>query len=174
MQPVITAHAICTAHLPAAVERTKALRVTIKRAMQEAAEDLSTNEHVSRLHDMLRPHLLRRVKRDVLTQLPPKREQIVRVELSQKQKEYYKSILVKKFPTLANRGGGGGTGALTNVMMELRKCCNHPALFDDDLDASVDAMDADELVAVSGKLQLLDRMMPLFRERVRDAPSCFL
>jgi SNF2 family DNA or RNA helicase len=37
---------------------------------------------VSTLHSLLEPHLLRRLKRDVLRQLPPKQEQIIRVELS--------------------------------------------------------------------------------------------
>jgi len=37
---------------------------------------------VSNLHDLLAPHLLRRLKKDVLRKLPPKQEQIVRVELS--------------------------------------------------------------------------------------------
>lgn len=42
---------------------------------------------VERLHTLLRPHLLRRMKADVLRQLPPKREQIVAVELSAAQKQ---------------------------------------------------------------------------------------
>jgi SNF2 family DNA or RNA helicase len=41
------------------------------------------------------------MKRDVLKQLPPKREQIVRVELSPLQKEYYRAILTKNFKNLA-------------------------------------------------------------------------
>jgi SNF2 family DNA or RNA helicase len=56
---------------------------------------------VSTLHEQLKPHLLRRMKRDVLKQLPPKREQIVRVELSPLQKEYYRAILTKNFKNLA-------------------------------------------------------------------------
>ena len=43
---------------------------------------------VAELHSRLKPHLLRRVKKDVLKQLPPKMEQIVRVELSTKQREW--------------------------------------------------------------------------------------
>jgi SNF2 family DNA or RNA helicase len=37
---------------------------------------------VSKLHQLLSPHLLRRLKKDVLKQLPPKLELIVRVVLS--------------------------------------------------------------------------------------------
>ena len=134
--------------------------------MQETFSDLSQQEQVAELHGMLREHLLRRVKKDVLTQMPPKREQIVRVELSKQQKRYYKDILVKKFPTLSGKAGSG-TGALNNVMMELRKCCNHPIFFEEDPDLAAEQADTGELVAASGKLELLDRMMPLFKERVR-------
>ncbi len=44
---------------------------------------------------MLAPHLLRRLKKDVLKSLPPKLEQIVRVELSAEQRELYRSLLTK-------------------------------------------------------------------------------
>jgi len=51
---------------------------------------------------LLSPHLLRRLKKDVLKQLPPKKEQIVRVELSPLQKDWYRGILTKNFPNLTN------------------------------------------------------------------------
>ena len=60
---------------------------------------------VARLHALLAPHLLRRVKRDVLKQLPPKREQIIRVELSAAQKALYKAILTRNLPTLSGKEG---------------------------------------------------------------------
>ena len=54
---------------------------------------------------MLGPHLLRRLKRDVLKQLPPKREQIVRVELAPLQKDLYRGILARNLPTLVGKDG---------------------------------------------------------------------
>ena len=48
--------------------------------------DISKEEQVKRLHDLLGPHLLRRLKADVLKGMPSKSEFIVRVELSQLQK----------------------------------------------------------------------------------------
>lgn len=139
--------------------------------MQEAFSDLSQEGQVQELHGLLREHILRRVKKDVLTQMPPKREQIVRVEMSAQQREFYKQILVRQFPVL--RGGGAkSAGPLKNVMMELRKCCNHPVLFDDRGDA-LDATPVEELVAASGKLQLLDRMMPVMKQRVRPSRLVF-
>lgn len=45
------------------------------------------------------------VKKDVMKELPPKRELILRVELSSKQKEYYKAILTRNYQILTRRGG---------------------------------------------------------------------
>lgn len=55
---------------------------------------------VEELHGLLRPHLLRRLKADVLGSLPPKKEQIVRVELAAPQRALYKSLLTNSYQTL--------------------------------------------------------------------------
>lgn len=74
---------------------------------------------------MLGPHMLRRLKADVLKNMPTKSEFIVRVELSPMQKKYYKYILTRNYEAL-NPKSGGQTVSLLNVMMDLKKCCNHP------------------------------------------------
>ena len=59
------------------------------RNLQEFLEnfaDISKENQILRLHEMLGPHLLRRLKADVLKKMPSKREFIVRVELSPMQK----------------------------------------------------------------------------------------
>ena len=48
--------------------------------------DISKEQQVSRLHEMLAPHMLRRLKIDVMKDLPDKKELIVRIELSTMQK----------------------------------------------------------------------------------------
>lgn len=48
--------------------------------------DIAKEDQVKKLHDMLGPHLLRRLKADVLKGMPSKSEFIVRVELSPMQK----------------------------------------------------------------------------------------
>lgn len=53
---------------------------------QEEFEDISKEDQVAKLHDLLAPHLLRRLKADVLKNIPPKRELIVRVDLAPMQK----------------------------------------------------------------------------------------
>jgi chromodomain-helicase-DNA-binding protein 4 len=156
-------------------EGTEGTGNNVELLLQETFADLTQNEHVQKLHAMLREHILRRIKKDVLTQMPPKREQIVRVELSDQQRDFYKQILVKQFPTLSGRHSAAG-GMLKNVMMELRKCCNHPILFSKEEEA-LDRANVGDLVSASGKLQLLDRMMPCMKAQVPllcvcPAPAC--
>ncbi|MEQ2187527.1 hypothetical protein GOODEAATRI_005632, partial [Goodea atripinnis] len=43
-------------------------------------------------------------------------------------KKYYKFILTRNFEALNTRGGGNQV-SLLNVVMDLKKCCNHPYLF---------------------------------------------
>ncbi len=59
---------------------------------------------MSGLHGVLRPHLLRRVIKDVERSLPPKNERILRVDMTPLQKQYYKWILTRNFKEL-NKGG---------------------------------------------------------------------
>jgi SNF2 family DNA or RNA helicase len=58
---------------------------------------------VSQLHAALKPHLLRRVIKDVEKSLPPKNERILRVEMTPLQRQYYKWILSRNFKEL-NKG----------------------------------------------------------------------
>ncbi|MEJ1270657.1 chromodomain helicase DNA binding protein 1 [Cricetulus griseus] len=76
------------------------------------------------LHKVLEPFLLRRVKKDVEKSLPAKVEQILRVEMSALQKQYYKWILTRNYKALA-KGTRGSTSGFLNIVMELKKCCNH-------------------------------------------------
>lgn len=95
---------------------------------QNEFADISKEDQVKKLHEMLGPHMLRRLKADVLKNMPSKSEFIVRVELSPMQKKYYKYILTRNFEAL-NPKGGGQQVSLLNIMMDLKKCCNHPYLF---------------------------------------------
>ena len=85
----------------------------------------------------------------------------------------YKTILTKNFTALAALGGKGAAGVskLRNLVMELRKCCNHPYLFTGGAppgghkpdERPEEALAA--LIAASGKLALLDKMMARLRAR---------
>ncbi|XP_043696234.1 CHD3-type chromatin-remodeling factor PICKLE [Telopea speciosissima] len=131
---------------------------------QEEFKDINQEEQIARLHKMLAPHLLRRVKKDVMKDLPPKKELILRVELSSKQKEYYKAILTRNYQILTRKGGA--QISLINVVMELRKLCCHAYMLEG---VEPEIEDSDEayrqLLDSSGKLQLLDKMMVKLKEQ---------
>ena len=64
------------------------------------AESAVSFMQLSALHGELRPHLLRRVIKDVERSLPPKNERILRVAMTPLQKQYYKFILTRNFKEL--------------------------------------------------------------------------
>ncbi|KAL6735240.1 hypothetical protein Aduo_005699 [Ancylostoma duodenale] len=124
--------------------------------------EISKEDQIQKLHSLLGPHMLRRLKADVLTGMPSKSELIVRVELSPLQKKYYKNILTRNFDAL-NVKNGGSQMSLINIIMELKKCCNHPYLF---LKASLEApklkngmYEGTQLIKNAGKFVLLQKMM---------------
>ena len=87
-----------------------------------------SSEKVARLQDILRRYLLRREKADVAKSLPRKTEIIIDVELTVSQKQWYRAILEKNRKFLNKDIDRGSLPSLMNVMMQLRKCCNHPQL----------------------------------------------
>uniref|UniRef100_A0A8C3B3W3 Snf2-related CREBBP activator protein n=1 Tax=Cyclopterus lumpus TaxID=8103 RepID=A0A8C3B3W3_CYCLU len=83
---------------------------------------------VKRLHKVLRPFLLRRIKIDVEKQMPKKYEHVVRCRLSKRQRFLYDDFMAQASTreTLAS----GHFMSVINILMQLRKVCNHPNLFD--------------------------------------------
>ena len=128
--------------------------------------DLAKDDQVRRLHELLGPHLLRRLKADVLKGMPSKSEFIVRVDLAPMQKKFYKWILTRNFEAL-NTKGGGQQVSLINIMMDLKKCCNHPYLFpvaaQEAPIAPSGAYECSALTKASGKLVVLQKMLKKLR-----------
>jgi helicase SWR1 len=84
---------------------------------------------ISKLHKVLRPYLLRRLKADVEKQMPAKYEHVEFCRLSKRQRELYDGFLSRSETrdTLAS----GNYLSIINCLMQLRKVCNHPDLFVD-------------------------------------------
>ena len=129
------------------------------------------NQTVTKLHDILRPFLLRRIKSDVLSEMPPKKEVIVYSGMSRLQQGYADMIekgilrdeLIKQGIEL------GKTLSQTNKMMNHRKNINHPFVFGEPMDPAAGVYIGNAhpqlLVRASGKFALLDRMLDrLFRD----------
>lgn len=124
---------------------------------------------ISKLHLILRPFLLRRLKEDVEKSLPLKKEIILYAPMSDQQKEFHEFLLTK---TLAKhleenvRSPGATTKAnMNNVLMQLRKNCNHPDLLTSQFETDVNFPPIEKLVKQCGKLKLLDRLLVHLRER---------
>ncbi|KAJ3622532.1 hypothetical protein MTP99_003037 [Tenebrio molitor] len=87
------------------------------------------NENIiKRLHKVLRPFLLRRLKSEVEKQMPKKYEHVIMCRLSKRQRFLYDDYMsrAKTRETLAS----GNLLSVINVLMQLRKVCNHPNLFE--------------------------------------------
>lgn len=118
---------------------------------------------IGQLHKLLRPFMLRRLKVDVEKSLPPKSETILFTGMSVVQKALYKQILLRDIDTI-NGGANGSRTAVLNIVMQLRKCCNHPYLFPGVEDRMEDPMGG-HLYLNCGKMVLLDKLLIKMFER---------
>uniref|UniRef100_A0A669CGJ5 Chromodomain helicase DNA binding protein 1-like n=1 Tax=Oreochromis niloticus TaxID=8128 RepID=A0A669CGJ5_ORENI len=107
------------------------------------------------LQSILEPFLLRRVKSQVAVDLPKKTELVVYHGMSALQKKYYKAVLMKDLEAFGN--DQGSKTRLLNILMNLRKCVDHPYLFDG-VEPEPFEM-GEHLIEASGKLCLLDSML---------------
>ncbi|RCI05867.1 swr1 complex component [Rhizopus stolonifer] len=96
---------------------------------QEYGVDEESKAAIQKLHTVLRPYLLRRLKLDVEKQMPEKHEHIVYCRLSKRQRFLYDDFMSrgKTKETLAS----GNFLSIINCLMQLRKVCNHPDLFEE-------------------------------------------
>lgn len=124
---------------------------------QGKEEDEETT--VQQLHKVLRPFLLRRVKSDVEKSLLPKKEVNLYVGMSEMQVKWYQKILEKDIDAVNGAGGKKESKTrLLNIVMQLRKCCNHPYLFEGAEPGPPYTTD-EHLVFNSAKLVILDKLL---------------
>ncbi|ODV84268.1 hypothetical protein CANARDRAFT_179611, partial [[Candida] arabinofermentans NRRL YB-2248] len=121
---------------------------------------------IRRLHKVLRPFLLRRLKKDVEKSLPNKVEKVIKCKKSALQSKLYHQML--KYNQLfigdSENKAPVGIKGMNNKLMQLRKICNHPFVFPaiEDLINPTHANNED-IWRVSGKFELLDRILPKFQ-----------
>ncbi|KAL2178711.1 CDH1-like protein [Thermothelomyces heterothallicus CBS 202.75] len=130
---------------------------------QNEARRLKTQEKLRELHSAIAPFILRRTKETVESDLPPKTEKIIRVELSDVQLEYYKNILTRNYAALRD-ASNGHKQSLLNIMMELKKVSNHPYMFQGAEERVLAGSTRREdqikgLITSSGKMMLLDQLL---------------
>ncbi|XP_049907765.1 probable global transcription activator SNF2L2 [Epinephelus moara] len=142
-------------------------------AMTGERVDLNEEETIliiRRLHKVLRPFLLRRLKKEVESQLPEKVEYVVKCDMSAIQKVLYrhmqKGILLTD-GSEKDKKGKGGAKTLMNTIMQLKKICNHPYMFQHIEESFAEHLGFPngfisglDLYRASGKFELLDRILP--------------
>ena len=140
--------------------------------------DISMKKSVEDLQLLLKKYLLRREKADVELSIPDKIETIIHVELTMTQKRYYRALLEKNRKYLC-RGMSAKKQhfKMGNILMELRKTCNHPYTLEGGKDAIAEDIKlhvneitnsgiTDPIIASSGKFVLLHKLLPkLFKEK---------
>uniref|UniRef100_A0A669BHQ5 SWI/SNF related BAF chromatin remodeling complex subunit ATPase 4a n=1 Tax=Oreochromis niloticus TaxID=8128 RepID=A0A669BHQ5_ORENI len=146
-------------------------------AMTGEKVDLNEEETIliiRRLHKVLRPFLLRRLKKEVEAQLPEKVEYVIKCDMSALQRVLYRHMQAKGVlltdGSEKDKKGKGGTKTLMNTIMQLRKICNHPFMFQhieesfsEHLGYSGGIITGPDLYRASGKFELLDRILPKLR-----------
>ncbi|KAJ9657966.1 chromatin remodeling complex Adenosinetriphosphatase [Coniosporium apollinis] len=114
---------------------------------------------VQQLHKVLRPFLLRRVKSDVEKSLLPKKEINLYVGMSEMQVRWYQKILEKDIDAVNGAAGKKESKTrLLNIVMQLRKCCNHPYLFEGAEPGPPYTTD-EHLVNNAAKMVMLDKLL---------------
>ncbi len=138
-------------------------------SLEEKFSDLSDDQSkVAELHELFRPRILRRTKKDVGldVMVPPKREIMVPVSMTSPQLAIYKSVIEKNYKFLVNLGKPGAPRAsLTNLWMELRKAVNHGYLIVEEKPAKDLGGTIKQLLEMSGKLELLDKMLHMLQSQ---------
>ena len=113
-----------------------------------------------KLHAILRPFMLRRMKTEAMASLPPKKETLVYVGMAPLQRKLYRDCLVGNIDAV--NGKVKQKAALRNLVMELRKVANHPYLIDGVEDMTLNPL-GEHLITNSGKLLVLDKLLARLR-----------
>ncbi|KAL3688989.1 hypothetical protein R1sor_015298 [Riccia sorocarpa] len=128
---------------------------------KEEIDEKRRLEVVNKLHMILRPFLLRRLKEEVEKNMPLKKEIIFYAPMTEDQMKFQKLLIDNTLNEYfeGKSTGGGFKSRLNNVVMQLRKNSNHPDLLASHFDDSVTYPPVEELLRQCGKLKLLERLL---------------
>jgi superfamily II DNA or RNA helicase len=129
-------------------------QLSFQRFWRQPIEQRRDSDRLGALRGVVAPYVLRRLKRDVATELPAKTELAVPVELGGKQRELYEAIRVAAHADVRKairaKGFAGSSIAILDALTKLRQVCCDPRLV---------AMDAARPVGESAKLDALLQML---------------
>lgn len=125
---------------------------------EEEDDPESQQKIIKQIHRLLKPFMLRRLKLDVEGNLPTKKEIYMFIGLTQLQKQLYKTIITGNIDSVQGMGSKDRI-QLLNVLMQLKKVCNHPYLFDK-VEPGPPYTDGDHIIDASMKFKVLDHLIP--------------
>ena len=137
--------------------------------LDNANEDGQKNI-VNQIHQLLKPFVLRRLKSEIEFKLPPKNEIYLYVGLSDLQKKMYKQILSRNIDAV--NGVSKDRIQLLNILMQLKKVCNHPYLFPN-IEKGPPYIEGEHLVNNSMKLKILDILLKKIKNETNDKVLIF-
>ncbi|CAO2658100.1 Nn.00g073600.m01.CDS01 [Neocucurbitaria sp. VM-36] len=143
-------------------EFTMALKNPTSQILDQGRQQLDAEAQkiVKKLHEVLRPYLLRRLKSEVEKQMPGKYEHVVYCKLSKRQRQLYDGFMGRA--STKEILSSGNYMSIINCLMSLRKVCNHPDLFE--TRAIVTSMAMPKSVAAQFEIKDL-----LIRRRMHEA-----
>ena len=153
--------------LPKIFNSSKSFDDWFNTPFANTGEKIELNEEeelliIRRLHKVLRPFLLRRMKKDVESELPDKVEMILKCPMSSLQSRLYEFVKKKNMMSQEAKKGVG-MRKLNNTIMQLRKICNHPFIFEEvERQINPYKVNNELLYRTSGKFELLSRILGKF------------
>lgn len=88
-----------------------------------------SNEATERLRSLIKPFLLRRMKRDVARDLPPRTDALLTVELDETERKIYDAVYAAKHKEVVEAlQSGGSVMAALEALLRLRQAACHPSL----------------------------------------------
>ncbi|MEP1448226.1 MAG: DEAD/DEAH box helicase [Paraglaciecola sp.] len=101
--------------------------------IENAKEDpLAAHKARQGLKTLIQPFILRRMKNQVLTELPPRTEINIQVEMSAKERDFYEALRLNAIDNISQSGQQGNVGEqrirMLAELVKLRQACCHPKL----------------------------------------------
>ncbi|CAL6055011.1 SNF2_family helicase [Hexamita inflata] len=143
-----------TGGAPADMTATYAGATIHNQAPSESSEDKIRN-----IVNCIKPYILRRDPNLIDKSTPGKTEYVMHVNMTKMQEQYMKYILELNQTTL--KYSSSESSKLSNVLVQLKKVCNHPFMFKD---TELPTMTIDDIVNNSGKMQALDQLLAKFKQ----------
>lgn len=123
-------------------------------SLNSCSEILSSQHRVDAIRSTIQPYILRRVKSIVEKCIPPRKELILRVHMTPLQISCSEWLLEQNYEMLTAKSYN--SVKLQNLLMQLRKVCNHPYIIHD---LKLHTASLKDMVDGSGKFQVLDKLL---------------